>query len=70
MLEKIKWLGTLSVMLSVTLTSFNVFPLNTFVLLVGALSWISVGLLTWDKPLIVLNLFTLMVTVIGIYSIS
>lgn len=47
----IKWLGTILCTAGISLTSFNVYPLNIFVMFVGTGIWFVAGTLQKDWPL-------------------
>lgn len=46
-----KWIGTVLCTVGIALTSFNVYPLNIFVMFVGTAIWFAVGALQKDWPL-------------------
>lgn len=46
-----KWLGTVLCTIGIALTSFNIYPLNIFVMFVGTMIWFIVGTLQKDWPL-------------------
>ena len=58
----IGWLANLITIVGVTLTSFDVYPLNIAVLSVACVFWIATGLL-WKKP----ELWTLNAIILFIY---
>ena len=58
----IGWLANLITIVGVTLTSFDVYPLNIAVLSVACVFWIVTGLL-WKKP----ELWTLNAIILFIY---
>ena len=47
----LKWLGTILCLLGIALTSFNVYPLNIFLSLLGSFLWTVAGFLQKDPPL-------------------
>ena len=47
----IKWLGTILCLTGIALTSFNIFPLNIILSLIGSLLWTVAGFLQKDPPL-------------------
>lgn len=50
-LKAIKWAGTILCLIGIGLTSFNVYPLNVFLSLVGSALWTWAGLKQNDTPL-------------------
>jgi predicted anti-sigma-YlaC factor YlaD len=50
-LVPVKWIGTFLCTIGIALTSFNVYPLNIFVMFVGTGIWFGVGYLQRDWPL-------------------
>jgi len=47
----VKWTGTVLCTFGITLTSFNVYPLNIFVMFIGTGIWFVAGMLQKDWPL-------------------
>lgn len=47
----LKWAGTILCIIGIALTSFNVYPINIFVMFVGTLIWLIAGILQKDWPL-------------------
>jgi len=47
----LKWLGTALCTVGITLTSFNIYPLNIFIMFVGTAIWLAAGILQRDWPL-------------------
>lgn len=50
-LVPVKWVGTLLCTIGIALTSFNIYPLNIFVMFFGTGIWFTVGYLQRDWPL-------------------
>jgi hypothetical protein len=50
-LKAIKWTGTILCLLGIALTSFNVYPLNIFLSLIGSGLWTWAGWAQRDAPL-------------------
>ena len=48
MLIAFEWLSSIILLGGVALTSFNIFPLNLWILLIGNLNWVILGLV-WRK---------------------
>jgi len=62
----IEWLATVTLVAGVALTSFNIFPLNIYISLVGNLLWFIMGV-HWKKwSLIVIQIFITIIYGIGI----
>jgi hypothetical protein len=51
----IKWLGTLLCLAGIGLTSFNIYPLNIVLSLIGSALWTMAGILQKDTPLILVE---------------
>jgi len=47
----IKWLGTILCLCGIFLTSFNIYPLNIVLSLIGSTLWTIAGLIQRDTPL-------------------
>ena len=47
----IKWLGTILCLCGIFLTSFNVYPLNIVLSLIGSTLWTVAGYIQRDTPL-------------------
>ncbi len=50
-----KWLGTILCLTGIALTSFNIYPLNIVLSLIGSLLWTVAGFLQKDPPLILVE---------------
>lgn len=50
-MKTIKWTGTILCLTGIALTSFNVYPLNIFLSLIGSGLWTWAGLKQNDAPL-------------------
>ena len=61
----IKWAGTLLCLIGIALTSFNVYPLNVFLSLVGSALWTWAGYLQGDLPLILVEAVAVTLYLIG-----
>jgi hypothetical protein len=57
MLDTIKWISSVILAIGITLTSFNIYPLNLYFQLIGIIGWVLVGVACRDKPLIFINIF-------------
>lgn len=50
-MRMLKWSGTILCLAGIGLTSFNIYPLNIYLSLVGSFLWAVAGLLQRDMPL-------------------
>ena len=64
----VKWLGTILCLLGIGLTSFNIYPLNIFLSLVGSGLWTYAGYLQKDKPLFLVEFVAVIMYVSGTIS--
>ena len=65
MVATIKWSGTVLCLVGIALTSFNVYPLNVFLSLVGSALWTWAGYLQDDLPLILVEAVAVSLYLIG-----
>ena len=63
--NQIKWAGTVLCLVGIALTSFNVYPLNVFLSLVGSALWTWAGYLQDDLPLILVEAVAVTLYLIG-----
>ena len=66
MLNIIKWIGSVLIMVSMTLTAANIYPFNLFMAIPGTLAWIYVSFKWNDKSLIAMNFTALTIYLLGI----
>lgn len=64
----IKWAGTILCLLGIGLTSFNIYPLNIFLSLVGSALWTYAGYIQKDKPLFLVEFVAVIMYVSGVIS--
>jgi hypothetical protein len=64
----VKWSGTILCLLGIGLTSFNIYPLNIFLGLVGSALWTYAGYLQKDKPLFLVEFVAVIMYVSGTIS--
>jgi hypothetical protein len=64
----IKWSGTILCLFGIALTSFNIYPLNIFLGLVGSALWTYAGYLQKDKPLFLVEFVAVIMYVSGTIS--
>ena len=62
----IKWASSIMLIVTMILTSANIFPINLYIGLLGMAGWLVVGLLWHDRALIVLNAVSLAIYSMGI----
>jgi hypothetical protein len=55
MMNKIKWAGTILCLIGIAFTSFNVYPLNIILSLIGSGLWAYAGYLQDDAPLVLVE---------------
>ena len=64
----IKWVASVIIIISVILTSNNIYPLNLFFYSVGLSGWFIVALLWNDRALLVVNAVSLALLLKGLIS--
>ena len=62
----LKWAGTICILLGAACTSFEIIPLNLILSGTGCLFWLVVGVLWWDRALILLNIIVSSIYFIGL----
>jgi len=67
LIEKLKWFSSVVLVIGIILTSYNIYPANLYVQVVGVLGWLLTGILTRDNPLIFINAIGFVVLVSGMY---
>lgn len=65
-LKHIKWAGTVITAISVSLTAFDISPLNKYVGLLGSVLWCWAGYRMREPSLYLLNALFVLVYIIGI----
>ena len=48
-MSKIKWVGTIFVLIGILLTNVNIYPLNIFIHGLGVMFWTTFGFMSKDK---------------------
>jgi len=66
--DQIKWAGTVLCLVGIALTSFNVYPLNVFLSLVGSGLWTIAGILQRDMPLILVEAVAVILYLSGVIT--
>lgn len=66
----IEWGSTVLVIVGALLTSFNIYPLNIYVILVGNFGWMIIGLM-WKKPsLIIIQTVLTLIYIAGLINVN
>jgi len=52
----LKWAGTICILVGAACTALDIVPINLFLSTLGGVFWLVVGILWWDKSLILLNI--------------
>ena len=65
----IKWLGTILCLIGIALTSFNIYPINIVLSLVGSVLWTFAGWAQKDTPLFLVELVAVIFYVAGIITL-
>ena len=66
-MNKLSWVGTVSSVMGSFIVALGFSLVGYCAFLVGAVTWLTVGILGKNKPLIVLNGFFLAANMIGLY---
>jgi len=64
----VKWIASIIIVVSVILTSNNIYPLNLFFYAAGLSGWFIVALLWNDRALLVVNAISLALLLNGLVS--
>ena len=64
----IKWSGTILCLLGIGLTSFNVYPMNVFLSLIGSGLWTWAGYKQSDAPLVLVEGVAVTLYFIGVIT--
>jgi len=64
----VKWIASIIIIISVILTSNNIYPLNLFFYAAGLSGWFIVALLWNDRALLVINAVSLALLANGLVS--
>ena len=51
----VKWIASIILLVGLTFTSTNIYPLNLFFMIVGTTAWAWVGFMWHDRALMLLN---------------
>mgnify|MGYP005712380081 FL=1 len=64
----LKWFGSILLLIGLCFTSFNIYPLNLYFMLIGSAVWISVGYIWKDGSIILLNVVGFIITLVGLIN--
>lgn len=64
----IKWAGTILCLAGIGLTSFNIYPVNIVLSLVGSALWTTAGIIQRDMPLFLVEAVAVMFYLAGIIN--
>jgi hypothetical protein len=64
----IKWLGTILCLSGICLTSFNIYPLNILLSLVGSVLWTLAGWIQKDIPLFLVEFVAVVFYIAGVIA--
>ena len=67
MIKNISWVGTLASIIGSFIIAFGFMQIGYIAFLIGSTSWLIVGILKTDKPLMVLNGTFFVANIIGLY---
>jgi len=65
----IKWLGTILCLAGIALTSFNIYPINIVLSLIGSALWTFAGWTQKDTPLFLVELVAVIFYIAGIITL-
>ena len=64
----IKWLGTILCLTGIGLTSFNIYPANIVLSLIGSALWTTAGIIQRDMPLFLVEAVAVMFYLAGLIT--
>ena len=64
----LKWFGSILLLIGLCFTSFNIYPLNLYFMLIGSAVWVSVGYILKDGSIILLNVVGFIITLVGLIN--
>ena len=68
MTNTVKWISSIIIIISMILTSANIYPLNIFLALPATLGWIYVSFQWKDKAMISMNFVALTIYILGVVN--
>ena len=66
----VKWGSSITLLVAMTLTAQNIFPVNLYLHILGTIGWLVVSMAWNDSALIVVNAVALSIFANGILAIS
>jgi hypothetical protein len=68
-MKALKWSGTILCLLGIGLTSFNIYPANIFLSLIGSALWTLAGYAQDDTPLMLVEGAAVVFYALGVISL-
>ena len=68
MTNTVKWISSIIIIISMILTSANIYPLNIFLALPATIGWIYVSFQWKDKAMISMNFVALTIYILGVVN--
>lgn len=65
----IKWLGTILCLSGIALTSFNIYPVNILLSLIGSVLWTFAGWMQKDIPLFLVEIVAVIFYIAGVIAL-
>ena len=63
----LKWIGTIIVLVGISFTSYNLYPYNLYLGLIGSFLWTLAGYYQDDKPLFLVEFIAVLFYTSGLY---
>ena len=64
----IKWAGTILCLCGILLTSFNIYPLNIVLSIIGSTLWTAAGIIQRDMPLFLVEAVAVLFYLAGLLN--
>ena len=68
LVNRVKWVSSIFIIISMILTSANIYPINLYVAVIPTLGWIWVSIQWRDNALVAMNMTALTIYLIGIIN--
>ena len=68
-MKYIKWLGTILCLIGIALTSFNIYPINIVLGLIGSALWTWAGWAQKDMPLFLVEAVAVVMYMAGVIAL-
>ena len=68
-MKLIKWLGTILCLIGIALTSFNIYPINIVLSLIGSALWTWAGWAQKDMPLFLVEAVAVVMYMAGVIAL-